>query len=396
MAMVRLPHRLLFLFCLPGVVVPACADETDVINVRAAATALHDDNLFRVPNRAGSTPQSETLTTTVIGVDFNKKLSLQQFIAHVNWVDTRYQDNDYLNAGALNYDSQWLWALGPHLKGELAADRSAAQNSFADFSGLRERNLRVNENQRFGLDYAWHPSWHVLGSVFHQSATNDRLLTQESDFEATGTSLGLRYTPASGNWLSFQTKQLDGRYTKRPFDPVSQFDNRFTQTGQEFAASWQPTGHSAFTGRLEYVERQHPHFPARDFSGWTGQLAYQYQYSAKTSLSATYLRGLNAFQDVNSSYYLADDWSIASRWAATSKIALTARLGHAHRQYLGQINPGALQRADDVGRAGIDIAYKPARWLELKAGLASERRNSNLNAQDYTDRQLQLSATAQF
>lgn len=393
-----LPSRFLLLCCLPwGLAATVHADEADVFNFRVATTALRDDNLFRVPHSGGLKPQAETLATTLFGIDFNKRLSLQQFVAQVNWVDTRYQHNDYLNAGALRYDGKWLWAVGTHLKGELAADRSAAQNSFADFSHLRQRNLRTTENQRFGLDYALHPSWHVLGGVSHQTVANDQLLPQESDFEASGAQLGLRYTPASGNWMSFQTRQLDGRYTKRPFDAFSQFDNRFTQTGQELAASWQLSGHSAFNGRLEYIQRQHPHFPARDFAGWTGQLDYQYRYSARTTLTATYLRAINAFQDVGSSYYVADDWSLGSRWAATGKLAVSTRLGYSHRQYRGEVTaPAGPRREDHVGRAGVDVSYAPARWLEVKAGLAAERRNSSFNAQDYTDRQFLVSATARF
>ncbi|MBS1190917.1 MAG: exopolysaccharide biosynthesis operon protein EpsL [Rhodocyclaceae bacterium] len=392
--MVRLPRR--FLLALPLVaVLSAHADEMDVFNFRAAVSTLRDDNLFRVPSALN--PQMDTITTTIAGVDFDKRISLQELIAHVSWVDTHYSSNSYLNAGNLHYDAKWLWAVGTHLHGELAADRSSAQNSFADFQGLRERNLRTTENQRFGLDYAFHPSWHALGGLSHQTVTNDRLLTQESDFEANSAILGIKYTPASGNWLSFQTRQTEGDYNKRPFDAASQFDNRFTETGQEFAMTWQPTGHSTFNGRLEYVERRHPHFSSRNFSGWTGQLGYLYQYSAKTALTAAYVRAINAFQDTNSSYYVSDDLTLGSRWDATDKISLAARLGYAQRHYQGEIAPLATpQRQDDVTRAGVDLSYKPARWLEFKAGVAAEKRNSNSGGFDYTDRQLLFSVSARI
>ncbi|HJW25282.1 MAG TPA: XrtB/PEP-CTERM-associated polysaccharide biosynthesis outer membrane protein EpsL [Rhodocyclaceae bacterium] len=396
MIMFRLPPRLSIACLLPVVAsLPVQADEADVINFRASASMLRDDNLFRVPKAAN--PTMETITTTIAGVDFNKRISLQQLIAHVSWIDTRYSNNDYLNAGSLHYDGKWLWAVGSHLKGELAADRSSAQNSFADFPGLRRRNLRTTENQRFNLEYAFHPSWHVIGGVSHLTVTNDQLLTQESDFEASGAAIGIKHTPASGNWLSFQTRQSDGRYTKRPFETFSQFDNRFTDRGQEFAASWQPTGHSTFSGRLEYLERHHPHFSKRNFAGWTGQLGYLYQYSAKTSLTATYVRGLNAFQDTSSSYYTSDDLVFGARWDATAKIGVSGRVGFSHRRYLGEVTALAgPRREDDVARAGIDVSYQAYRWLELKAGLAAEKRNSVGTALDYTDRQALISATARF
>lgn len=400
MTMVRLPHRLLLACCFPlGIALPVHADEADVVNFKAAASILEDDNLFRVPDSGGLKPESETITTTVFGVDFDKRVSLQRFIAHASWVDTRYLNNDYLNAGALRYDGKWLWAVGSRLTGEVSADRSAAQNSFSDPGATRQRNLRVTENQRFGLDFAINPSWHMLGGISRLTMTNDRQLTTESDFEATGTSLGIKYTPASGNWASFQTRRHEGTYTKRPFDPSAgiRFDNEFTQSGQEIAVGWQPTGHSSFNGRLEYLRREHAHLSDRDFSGWTGQLSYLYQYSAKTSFTLAYLRALNAFQQASSSYYVADDLSLASHWAATSKIGIATRLGYSHRQYQGEVVAlNAPRQKDHVYRAGVDATYQFARWLELRAGLALEKRNSNNNGQDFTDRQALLSANAQF
>ncbi|MGE5492749.1 MAG: XrtB/PEP-CTERM-associated polysaccharide biosynthesis outer membrane protein EpsL [Actinomycetota bacterium] len=399
MFMSRLPPRLLLACLLPLVAAPSVqADEADVFNLRASVAALRDDNLFRLSG--GQKPRSETITTTIAGVDVHKRFSLQEFIGQVSWVDTRYATNDYLNAGSLQYNGRWLWAVGAHLKGELSADRASAQNSFADFQGLRERNLRTTENQRFGAEYLFHPSWAVIGGVNHVAMRNDKPLLAETDFEATGASLGIKHSPSSGNWFSFQTRQSDGRYTKRQFSAINQFDNGFTDRGQEFAVGWQPTGHSTFTGRLEYFQRHHDHFASRDFSGWTGLLGYQYQASAKTQLNATYQRGLNAFQDVvniNSSYYASDDLIFGIRWDATEKITVGGRLGLTHRRYLGEIVPLAgPRREDDIRRAGVDVSYKPERWLELKAGLAMEKRDSTGTVLDYTDRQALLSATARF
>jgi exopolysaccharide biosynthesis operon protein EpsL len=392
MPMVCLPRRSLFAFLLPlAAVSPVHSDEADVINFRASVNSLWDNNLFRVPDRRN--PQSENIITTVAGVDFNKRISLQRFTGQVSWVDTRYQKNDYLNAGTLHYDGKWLWEVGSHLKGELAASRNAVQNSFADFPNLRQRNLRTTESQRFGLDYAVNPSWHVTGGLSRLTVANDHVLVQENDLEANSTFVGLRHTPRSGNSIGFQTRQTEGRYTKR--QPNTQIDNGFTEHGQEINANWQVTGHSTFNGRLEYLRREHPNLSIRDFSGWTGQLAYLYKYSDKTSFTATYLRGLNAFQDATSSYYVSDDLVLGSRWEATAKVAVSARMAYSQRQYRGQTVAGP-RREDDVYRAGIDVSYQADRWLELKAGLATERRDSNDPLLDFTDRQFLLSAIARF
>lgn len=396
MPMACTPRRSLFVCLLPlAAALPAHADEADVINFRASVNLLHDDNLFRASRNA----QADTIATTIAGVDFNKRISLQQLVGQVSWVDTRYGKNDYLNAGNLHYNGRWLWAVGSNLTGEVAASRAAVQNFFSDFPGLRQRNIRTTESQRFALDYAVHPSWHVTGGVSRMTVSNDQLLPQESDFEANSVLMGLRHTPKSGNWLGFQTRHTEGRYTKRPFSAASQFDNEFKETGQEFTVGWEPTGHSAFNGRLEFVQRRHANFSSRDFSGVTGQLGYQYRYSAKTLLTATYLRGINAFQDIlgSSSYYVADDLVLGSRWDATAKISVSTRFGYSQRRYQGQL-PGFAgpTREDDLYRMGVDLSYQAYRWLELKGGLSAERRNSSFSGLDYTNRQLLLSAIARF
>ena len=90
--MVRLPRRSIFACLLPlAAALPVHADEADVIRFQASMGMKWDDNLFRQPE--SSKPQAETIITTIAGVDFNKQVSLQRFIAHVSWVDTHYSNN---------------------------------------------------------------------------------------------------------------------------------------------------------------------------------------------------------------------------------------------------------------------------------------------------------------
>lgn len=398
--MSHLPSRFLLVCLLPlAASSPVSADEYDAFNFRAGAGTLRDDNIFRVPS--GQKPQSDTINTTLAGIDFNRRFSLQQLSASITWVNQQYWNHHFLNSDAVNYTGRWLWEIGgSHLHGELAADRSEVQNSFAEVRNFSQRNMRVGENQRFNVEYDFHPSWHLVGSLSHHTVTNEQLTVAENDIEANGAGIGLRYVPASGNSVSWLAKQYDGRYLKRPFDPVLQFDKEFTQPSQEFTLDWQITGHSAVNGRMEYIQRKHEHFSDRDYSGWAGQVGYSYQYSGKTRLSATYLRALTNYQnDLLSSYYVGDELVLAANWAATDKIGVGVHVDFGQRQYRGELAPlpaGMPRRHDEIFRLGGDLAYQPTRWLEVKAGLAMERRNSNDDSQDFTDRKATLSLNARF
>lgn len=399
----RLDYRLLLICLLPVAALPtAYADENDGFNVHGGVNMVHDNNLFRVPEGNAQGRQSDTITNTVVGVGFDRRYSLQRFIANVDLANIHYASHDYLNANTVNYDGKWLWAVGSDLTGELSASRNEAPNSYADIPEIRnsgQRNLRVAQTQRFGIEYAAQPSWHVIGDIAHQTSKNEQIIFATGDTETVGAGLGIKYTPASGNWLSWQARQYQGKYTNRPFDPApnSLFDNKFTQPGHEFNLNWQLTGHSTIAGRLEYLHRKHEHFQARDFSGWDGQLSYIYQYSGKTMFSVGYARGLVAYQSADSSYYVSDGINLGSQWAATDKITVGAHLGYSHRRYRGEIVPLATARRQDDGTdGGVDVTYKATRWLEIKAGVMAERRSSNLSAYDYSDRRFLLSANAVF
>ena len=65
--------------------------------------------------------------------------------------------------------------------------------------------------------------------------------------------------------------------------------------------------------------------------------------------------------------------------------------------YLGELGGATSpQWDDDVLRAGAEAAYQAANWLELKGGLAAEKRQSSIGGLDYTYRQVLLTAIARF
>lgn len=397
------PSRLLLLGLLAAAPLsPVHADEADAINFVAAVGAMYDDNLFRAPSGNGRSPQSDTIYTTTLGVDFNRRFSRQEIVASVSVVDNRYQSHSYLDGTAFNYNAAWLWAAGSHLNGQLVASRTETPNSFSEFPEIRnngQRNLRVTETQRFALEYAFHPSWRVIGDINHQTINNEQVIFADADIETTGAGAGIKYAPASGNWLSWQVREYDGRYTKRQFNTVLRFDDEFTQPGHEFGLNWQLSGHSTITGRLEYLHRKHAHFSERNYSGWAGQLSYLYQYSAKTTLNVSYLRLLNTYQDQLSSYYVGNGINVGARWAATEKVTLGTHVEYVRRQYRGEVAPlapGQEQRSDNSTNGGVDLSYKPVRWLEIKAALMAERRSSNDSIWNFTDRRALFSANALF
>ncbi|NTV70825.1 MAG: DUF560 domain-containing protein [Azonexaceae bacterium] len=393
------------------------ANEGDVVNLSAAVTMMHDNNMFRLapsvnPANYGLDGRSDTITMTSVGLNLNKTIGLQQLIGNISFVDSSYQRNSYLDFQALNYDGKWLWAAGTRWTGELSLDRAETLNTYSDYTtqNYRARNVRLIENERFTANYWFHTSWAAFLGVSRNSVTNEQAVLAESDYEASGFNYGIRYRPVSGNTVALRIKQLDGSYSNRQFNAASQSDNGFSHNGVELDSSWLLTGKMQLRGRLEYLERKHDHFASRDYSGWAGNLDLVYAATGKSNFTFGYKHDLAGFQGsyreaqppfdlITSSYYELDELNLGARWAATDKISTSARLGYGKRSYYGEILPlpaGVDQRQDKTTRAGLDVGYRPVRWFEIKAGMNYEKRNVNDDRYDYKDRTTFVSFSAQY
>lgn len=395
----------------------AVANEGDVVNLSAAVTMMHDNNMFRLapnanPANYGLEGRSDTITMTSLGLNLNKMVGRQQLIGNISFADTSYKRNSYLDFLALNYDGKWLWAVGTRWTGELSLDRAESLNTYSDYTtnNYRQRNVRLIENERFTANYWFHTSWAAFLGVSRNSVTNEQALLAESDYEASGFNYGIRFRPVSGNTVALRVKQLDGSYSNRQFNSISQYDNGFSHNSVDLEANWLLTGKTQLRSRLEYLERKHDHFVSRDYSGWAGNLDLVYAITGKSNLTFGYKHALEGFQGsyreaqapfglITSSYYELDELNLGARWAATDKISTSARLGYGKRSYHGAIAPlpaGVEPRQDKTTRAGIDISYRPLRWFEIKAGMNYEKRNVNDDRYDYKDRTTFVSLSAQY
>jgi len=373
------------------------AEQGDVINLNASVSVLSDDNLFRLPSSAD--PKSDTITTTTLGLNLDKAIGLQRVVANVNVIDYRYRRNDYLDFTALNYDAKWLWAAGTRWTGELAFQRSQLPNDYANDRTLGRRNVQTYELNRFEANYWFHSSWAAIAGVLSTSLDNQVQTSVDGDYDADGYNLGLRYLGAAGNSLTARAVHLEGNYSKRPFNSVLQFDNGFTQDNYQLDFSWRLSGLSQLRGRIEYLDREYQHFSQRDYSGVAANLQYAYAISGKSTLTLAYIRALEAYQQLTSSYYVLDDVALSAQWLATSKITVNGLLGYGRQDYRGAIVPlpaGVPQREDKTARIAVDVAYQAARWLQFKAGVTLQKRDSNYELYEYRDRTAFVSATLKY
>ena len=381
----------------------AWADEFDTLNINGGMTVINDSNLFRLSGSAdpnvvlGKSSTADQIVVTSVGARLAKPYSLQRFELSASLVDYRYQSAKFLNFSAFNYDAAWRFSLTPRLKGSLTADRSETLNSFVDFRAF-VRNVRTEENNRFNAEYEIDGVWRLIGGASQSKIQNAQLFVQQQDFKSTAAEFGAKYAFPSGSFISGLTRAQAGNYFKLA-QPVaaSLFDNRFDQTEYEARGYWLTSGKSSLDTRLAYVERKHPTFAERDFSGLVGNASFNWGISGKTRLVSSVSRDLASFVQTSSSYTRNDRLSVGPVWEVSPKAVVRARLDYSSRAFLGPVAATPFNnRSDKLRTLYLGTDWQPYRWVTMSASLQNDKRTSNLAGLDFASTQVTVSAQLTF
>ena len=380
----------------------AWAEGADDLKFRASAGVIHDSNLFRLPEGAntqaliGKSSAAETISVKTLGLNYNKAYSLQRVELDVSVNDYSYKNFSYLDFTAYDYKAAWRWSYTPHLYGNFTSSRGQTLNSFADFQGFNQRNVRVNANTRFDASYELDANWRLLGGLTRSALSNSAPLTQEPDNRTTAMDAGVRYVLASGSSAAYRFSSTDGNYTtNRPIPSAGLFDNGYTQTDNDVLLTWAISRDTSADFRAGYRSRKHPNYAQRDFSGMTGAANLSWAISAKTAVVAGWTRDLGTYETSISNFTLTDRFSIGPVWQVSPKATVRVSLDHETRDYRGTpLGAVAVPRRDNNRNASMSIDWQPVNYLTLNASLQNARRSSNFAGLDYKSNLISL--TAQF
>ena len=364
---------------------PAFADEFDTFNVKAGSLLRYESNVFRLPDGTAPFPgssQSDTASVSYLGLQVDKRYSMQRFQASVTDTITRYAKFDSLNNDALNYSTAWLWAVTPHLTGTLSADRSQSQVPFS-LAGGNQRNIRTVNNRNFTLDFTVSGAWHLLGGMGHsESSTEIPTLTLPST-DSDRAEAGLRYISSAGNTITFMQRWIPADLTAQSLDPVNLIDTNYRDTETELRGDWKLTGKSTVEARAVHKERVNLHFIQRNFSGVAGDLRYIWTPTGKTKLTFALTRDVlpyAAFGNTieNSTYRVDNMVSLLGTWQATAKITVFGNIGRTRSDFRGPVFPLTQPpREDTLTVASLSANWAIARSVSLNALLEHDQRSSN-------------------
>ena len=382
----------------------ARADRGDVVNFSVAASQTHDDNVFRLtpttdPLQAiGSTERDDTTTTTTVGVTVDKTIGRQRLKLDTQLSAVRYRRFRLLDHEPNQIDATWLWQFGNRLHGELGSSRKQSMSGFGDFR-TPVKNIKTLETRSGSIYLQFGAYWEgFVGAVRGVSEnSNAAQITGDSRTETKET--GLRFGPASGNWLRWKLRQSDARYPNQQFTAGSRVDNSYLQRDIEMEGSWQLTGASRVSGMVGQSRRRHDDVPARDYSGPTGRIAWDWQPTGKSLLNVTARRSLSGNSDDVANYVVTRGLVVAPSWYPTAKTSVQLSLERSQRDFGGDpgfILTAAPKREDDIRATTLSASYAPHRALSLSLSLRDEKRESNIAGLAYRDRTTYLSAQFSF
>ncbi|WP_170168082.1 XrtB/PEP-CTERM-associated polysaccharide biosynthesis outer membrane protein EpsL [Pseudorhodoferax soli] len=365
--------------------------DIDALKFSASQGQRYDSNLFRRSTNA----RSETLSTTTVGLQLDKRYSLQRVELDVNLASNRYRSNDYLNFNAVNYRAVWHWSVTPRLRGSISRTRSDDINTFDYFRSF-DRNVRTDIKTGATAVAVLGRDWLLLGGIERDERSNERPTAQSGDYTLRNISAGVRRVFPSGSRISYRVLDGQGDYFNR-VPGVTATPTAYSQLEHEVQVSWSVTAKTTVSATLGYIDRKHRDLAVRDFSGLRGNLNVNWRATGKSGVQLTLARSISPYQTNTASYTVGNRISMYPYWSISSRAAVYASLDHLRYSFDGAL-PGVDNNAreDRTNIAGLGVRWEPFDALSLNAGVYRELRTSNLEGFGYSNTSAQFSAKFVF
>src|SRR4051794_9543034 len=159
----------------------------ETFKASVGTNVLFDSNVFRLsdlinPSQFGVQSKSDIVFVSSATVSMRKQFGMQRIEASGIFVDNRYDNNNFLNFFAINYNAALAWRLTPRFHGNASTTHTEALNNFANLTGFLSsnlRNIRTGDSHRFDGVFEVTPAWHIVGGVTQTVTKNSAAATAD-------------------------------------------------------------------------------------------------------------------------------------------------------------------------------------------------------------------------
>lgn len=381
------------------------------INARFTVAGTRDSNILRLPD--GVTPRQlgidtderdDTVLSPSIDIDASFIWGRQSLRANAVFRRDYFEQLDQFDSRTQSYGATYLWQLGNHWSGELAAGRDEQLTGFQDFLGP-QRNVLTVRTERALANWRPRPDRRVALSFDHYDGENSTDLRRVNDFEVRAPRVELVAVTGAGNELSTSYRYTDGNYPNRIVTPTSTFDSSYTQSDADVGVRYAPGGKTLIDARLGYGWRRYETLSDRDYSGPVGRLSITWIPTGKTLLELSAIRDLNAVDELDNLFAVGTVYRAAVRYQMSAQWSLAAEYRRQRLDYQGDTSAFSSlrsrfdipdeERTDTITNPKIALEWRPSvKWLVNLSREWPERKSSQSTIFDRSSLQYRAHVTS--
>lgn len=376
---------------------PAAA-ESHPYYIGVSESVSHDNNLLRLadgqPANAGYT-RADTTMSTALQAGIDQPFGRQRATANLSLRDVRYRANSQFNnqgyTGSLGLD----WSTVERISGSLSANANRSLSSFNNYQVglLADRNYEDTRGLNAQVNVGLVTQYSLEFSAGQRAVSNtlDNTALQARNFRQDTGGFALRWRPSGISSFSLGVHETRGRYPKYRFINGEYQADRFKQTSVDLTASLVPSGASSVDFRIGQSQTRYDLNSARNFSGLTGTLGWNWQPTGRFKMGTRLSRdtgqdsyATTVFGNVpGSSDYsrIVNTLRIDGSYDYSAKIAITASWQLAQRTIVQTIvNPLLPLNAsgkDSTNSYSVGARWAPLRTVLLGCDATQERRSAS-------------------
>jgi len=373
------------------------------LTLTASHNVTHDANFARTP-----TPVSDTINTTSLQLDLDKKYGRQTYSGSAQVSAIRYGqfgkllDNDAKDISA-GFSTELLSNWRVSLDGAYGENLNQFENNKS--SDQLVRNIRTTKNAQGQLVYGVSGVWAVVGSAgkstLAYSVPAYYYLNYRQDNQ------GLKAVYYSSDLLNYSVgvRHVESQYTLN--------GERIDEMNLDLSTDWNVTGLSQLRATLSWTDSERKVVQAgRNYKGVTGFLNWNYTPHGLMSYGVSLYRTSNSDQ-FNTNYKSLDlsSGSITdktaqnslnnrtlsatayARLAATAKFALTASTTWKHFNVDNDQLAGVQSSASDYHSYSLNAGYAVERWFQLSAGVTRYQQSKDTTRNEYSGHAVNVAAS---
>ena len=377
---------------------PAAYDPTDVVQMQASATWVHDNNLFRLSKDSVPPPTSETTRILGAGLKLDEVASRQHLIADLNLNNSAFEKNTNLDYTGGEGRLAWLWQAGNDWSGEASYQKARTLSSFAD---IQQNVQDLIDTHAYALNggYQFHPRWRIAAEFMEQDLVHSAPGRETLDVNSRSAGATLTYRTPGDNSIGLQARRTDRNFPNPTLEGNIFVDNGHRETRLNAIVARRFSGALKLDAQIGHVDVRFDEFSNRDFSGVPWRAVATWDPAGKLRLSLNGFRDVRLYQDVSTTYTVVTSVGLSPIYAVAPKIIVQGDFNHEKRDFHG--DPGILPptgpaRQDHVRLARVSVRYAPVRSVDLSVSYETGSRESNVPANSFEYRSWLGMARASF